>query len=99
MENGLPFYAMDFAFYNSMGIYSFEARCEMLKEIGYDATHLSVWHGERWRDVEKLKNVKGEIWAGRRRRVRCVRSFTRRGPSKKCRHFKDAGNYGRVQHG
>ncbi|MED0702223.1 MULTISPECIES: hypothetical protein [Aeribacillus] len=30
----------------------------MLKEIGYDATHLSVWHGERWRDVEKLKNVK-----------------------------------------
>lgn len=36
------FYAMDFAFYNSMGIYSFEARCEMLKEIGYDATHLSV---------------------------------------------------------
>lgn len=41
-----------------MGIYSFEARCEMLKEIGYDATHLSVWHGERWRDVEKLKNVK-----------------------------------------
>lgn len=53
-----PFYAMDFAFYNSMGIYSFEARCEMLKEIGYDATHLSVWHGERWRDVEKLKNVK-----------------------------------------
>lgn len=52
------FYAMDFAFYNSMGIYSFEARCEMLKEIGYDATHLSVWHGERWRDVEKLKNVK-----------------------------------------
>jgi sugar phosphate isomerase/epimerase len=41
-----------------MGIYSFEARCEMLKEIGYDATHLSIWHGERWRDAEKLKNVK-----------------------------------------
>lgn len=41
-----------------MGIYSFEARCQMLKEIGYDAPYLSVWHGERWRDVEKLKDVK-----------------------------------------
>jgi sugar phosphate isomerase/epimerase len=52
------FYAMDFAFYNSMGVYSFEARCEMLKEIGYDAMHLSVWNGERWREVEKLRDVK-----------------------------------------
>ncbi|GIM45830.1 hypothetical protein DNHGIG_13790 [Collibacillus ludicampi] len=51
-------YAMDFSFYNSMGIYSFEVRCEMLKEIGYDATHLSIWHGERWRDAEKLSSVK-----------------------------------------
>jgi sugar phosphate isomerase/epimerase len=51
-------YAMDFSFYNSMGIYSFEARCEMLKEIGYDAMHLSVWHGERWRDAAKLGSVK-----------------------------------------
>lgn len=52
------FYAMDFAFYNSMGLYSFEARCEMLKEIGYDAMHLSVWNGERWWDVKNLSNVK-----------------------------------------
>jgi sugar phosphate isomerase/epimerase len=49
---------MDFSFYNSLGIYSFEARCEMLKEIGYDAMHLSIWHGERWRDAAKLSNVK-----------------------------------------
>jgi sugar phosphate isomerase/epimerase len=52
------FYAMDFAFYNSMGVYSFEARCEMLKEIGYDAMHLSVWNGERWWDVKQLSDVK-----------------------------------------
>jgi sugar phosphate isomerase/epimerase len=51
-------YAMDFSFYNSMGVYSFEARCEMLKEIGYDAMHLSVWNGERWQDAAKLKDVK-----------------------------------------
>jgi sugar phosphate isomerase/epimerase len=51
-------YAMDFSFYNSLGIYSFETRCEMLKEIGYDATHMSIWHGERWQDAAKLSSVK-----------------------------------------
>jgi sugar phosphate isomerase/epimerase len=51
-------YEVDFSFYNSRGIYSFETRCEKLKEIGYDATHLSIWHGERRRDAAKLSSVK-----------------------------------------
>ncbi|MBI6885053.1 sugar phosphate isomerase/epimerase family protein [Pseudomonas putida] len=52
------FYAQDTCFYNSMGVYSFEDRCEITKAAGYDATYLSVWDGRRWPEVHKLKTVK-----------------------------------------
>lgn len=51
-------YAMDTFFYNSMGVYPFEVRAEMLKQLGYDATYLSLWSEQAWRDVEKLGLVK-----------------------------------------
>lgn len=51
-------YAMDTFFNNSMGVYSFEARAEMLKELEYDATYLSLWNEQAWHDLEKLGTVK-----------------------------------------
>lgn len=51
-------YAMDTFFYNSMGVYPFEDRAEMLKQLGYDATYLSLWSEQAWQDVEKLGSVK-----------------------------------------
>ncbi len=51
-------YAMDTYFYHSQGSYSFEARCEMLQELGYQATYLTLWNEPSWEDVSKLKTVK-----------------------------------------
>jgi sugar phosphate isomerase/epimerase len=51
-------YAMDTYFYNSLGAYEFDARCEMLKELGYDATYLTCWHEAAWEDVKRLGQVK-----------------------------------------
>lgn len=51
-------YAMDTFFLNSMGVYSFESQNEMLKELGYDATYLSMFNEQAWRDIEKLGTVK-----------------------------------------
>jgi sugar phosphate isomerase/epimerase len=51
------YYAQDTCFYNSVGVYRFEDRCEITKAAGYDATSLSVWDGRRWGDVHKLKYV------------------------------------------
>jgi len=50
-------YAMDTYFHNSFGVYGFEAQCEMLAELGYDATYLSLWSLQAWADVRKLPTV------------------------------------------
>lgn len=34
-------YALDFAFYNSSGVYDFEAQCQIVKKVGYDGIHFS----------------------------------------------------------
>ncbi|SDQ98198.1 Sugar phosphate isomerase/epimerase [Chryseobacterium soldanellicola] len=52
------FYAMDFAFYNSMGLYSFQDRCEIIKEVGYDAMHWVAWDGRNWEEALRLGTVK-----------------------------------------
>jgi sugar phosphate isomerase/epimerase len=52
------FYAMDTSFYTSLGSYDFDVRCEMLKELGYDATYLTAWSEVAWNDVPKLKDVR-----------------------------------------
>ena len=51
-------YAMDTNFYNSLGAYDFDARCEMLRELGYDATYLTLWSNVAWGDVPRLSTVK-----------------------------------------
>ena len=51
-------YAMDFSFYNTQGVYNFDAQCEMVKEIGYDGIHRSIWDGTRWQTADVLATVK-----------------------------------------
>jgi len=51
------FYAMDMPFYSSMGLYNFSDRCEIIKEVGYDAMHLSLWDGTRWAEAKQLATV------------------------------------------
>lgn len=50
-------YAMDTYFYNSLGVYSWEARCEMLHELGYNATYLTLWSEEAWEDLPKIAHA------------------------------------------
>jgi sugar phosphate isomerase/epimerase len=51
-------YAMDTSFYTSLGAYDFEARCEILRELGYDATYLTLWSDDAWADVPRLATVR-----------------------------------------
>jgi len=39
---------MDVGFYHHLGSYSVEARCEMLAELGYASTNLTLWSEEAW---------------------------------------------------
>lgn len=52
------YYAMDMPFYSSMGVYGFEDRCEIIKAVGYDAMHLTVWDGRNWAEAMKLATVR-----------------------------------------
>ncbi len=51
-------YTMDFAFYNSLGVYNFDAQCEMVKDIGYDGIQRSIWDGTRWEMCKDLASIK-----------------------------------------
>lgn len=51
---------MDTSFYHSIGAYDFGARCEMLCELGYDATYLTLWSEAAWSDLPKLAGVKSK---------------------------------------
>jgi sugar phosphate isomerase/epimerase len=55
------YFAMDFAFYSSMGVYTFEDRCEITRAAGYDAMLLSVWDGRRWAQAEQLGGMKSRF--------------------------------------
>jgi sugar phosphate isomerase/epimerase len=50
-------YAMDTSFYNRLGAYDFDVRREMLAELGYDATYLTLWSETAWGDVPRLARV------------------------------------------
>jgi len=50
-------YAMDTFFYHSQGVYGFDQRCEILKEIGYDAAYLTLWDDESWDDAKQIPFV------------------------------------------
>lgn len=47
-------YAMDTYFYNSLGVYPWNVRCEMLHQLGYNATYLTLWSEEAWEDLPKI---------------------------------------------
>jgi sugar phosphate isomerase/epimerase len=51
-------FAMDTSFYHSLGSYEFDVRCEMLQELGYDATYLVLGSEEAWHDTTRLAHVK-----------------------------------------
>ncbi|HWG85369.1 MAG TPA: TIM barrel protein [Deinococcales bacterium] len=51
-------YAMDTSFYNRLGSYEFDIRCEMLAELGYDATYLTLWSETAWADLPRLATVR-----------------------------------------
>ncbi|MBB6670695.1 sugar phosphate isomerase/epimerase family protein [Cohnella nanjingensis] len=51
-------YAMDTFFYHGLGSYPFEARCAMLRELGYDATYLTLWDEQAWRDLDRLSSAR-----------------------------------------
>lgn len=51
------YYAMDMPFYSSMGVYTFEDRCEIIKEVGFDAMHLTLWDGRNWAQAQELSTV------------------------------------------
>lgn len=56
----MPFkvFAMDTSFYSYFGAYDFDARCEMLRELGYDGTYLTLWNEAAWADLGRLPRVK-----------------------------------------
>ena len=51
-------FAMDTFFTNSLGCYEFDARCEMLAELGYDGTYLTLFNDTDWGNLSKLTTVK-----------------------------------------
>lgn len=52
------YFAMDFAFFNSAGVYSFADRCEITKAAGYDAIQTVIWDGMSWEEGLALSSVK-----------------------------------------
>ena len=47
-------FAMDTGFYSRLGAYPLDVRCEMLAELGYDATYLTLWSDPAWADLDDL---------------------------------------------
>lgn len=52
------YYAMDFAFFSSMGVYSFADRCEITRAAGYDGIQTVIWDGRAWEQAKTLSTVK-----------------------------------------
>jgi sugar phosphate isomerase/epimerase len=50
------FYAMDTGFFHELGDYPLPVRCEMLKELGFDGTYLTLWDfkAQSWKDLEAI---------------------------------------------
>jgi hypothetical protein len=58
---GFPLYAMDTCFHSSLGAYGWDARCEMLRELGYDATYLTLWSEDAWADLERIGQTREQF--------------------------------------
>jgi len=50
-------YAMDTFFYTSLGSYDLTSRCQMLSELGYDGTYLTVWSPHAEHDIAQLATI------------------------------------------
>lgn len=53
-------YAMDTFFYTSLGSYNLYARCQMLNELGYDGTYLTVWNADAEADIHNLAEASSQ---------------------------------------
>jgi sugar phosphate isomerase/epimerase len=51
-------FALDTWFYNSLGSYNYEAKCEMLNELGYDGINLTLWSDESWADAPRIATTR-----------------------------------------
>ncbi len=51
-------YAMDTCFFTPHGNYDFDVRCEMLRELGYEGTYLTLWSEQAWADLERVPQVR-----------------------------------------
>lgn len=49
---------MDTFFYNSLGAYEWNARCEMLRELGFEGTYLTLWSEDAWADLSQVRHVR-----------------------------------------
>ena len=53
----LALYGMDVGFYSHTGRYPLRTRCEMLAELGFDATNLTLWSEAAWAELPELDSV------------------------------------------
>lgn len=51
-------FALDTWFYNALGSYPFDAKCEILAETGFDGVNLTLWSEESWADVPRIAAVR-----------------------------------------
>lgn len=49
-----PLVGMDVGFYSKGGAYPLQARCEILAELGYTATNLTLWSEPAWAELPDL---------------------------------------------
>jgi sugar phosphate isomerase/epimerase len=54
-------FAMDTGFFNTLGSYQLEARCEILRELGFDGIYHTLWSEPAWQDVASLGAVAGRF--------------------------------------
>jgi sugar phosphate isomerase/epimerase len=50
--------AMDTAFYHSLGSYEFDAKCEILAELGFAGIYPTLWTDPAWADVVRFGEVR-----------------------------------------
>ncbi|MFC8501233.1 sugar phosphate isomerase/epimerase family protein [Pedococcus sp. NPDC057267] len=55
-----PVFPLDTWFYHSHGSYSFEAKCEMVSDLGYDGICFTLWSEQSWADVPRFGTVQSQ---------------------------------------
>jgi sugar phosphate isomerase/epimerase len=55
---------MDTGFFSSLGEYDFHARCAMTRELGFDATYLTLWSDVAWQNVARVADVEARFGIG-----------------------------------